>query len=252
MIDAIPERFRPAYQRIEGLQAQPRYVGAFIFGSIARGEATAESDFDVKVITDEDSTCTNINHPFVGGVKLDITFVSLRQQTAFTDDEISKGERVPMIAESILIFDKTGGLTALQQRAQSVQRQRAAPEQYQLIQFMAYHTDNKVTRHLKVDPAAALISMGMGLGDLMKLHYHIHGQWVVSDKRLLTDLARWDAPFVPLLRAFALASDLKLKYDLWEQIVDYILSPIGGRQPIAENNCTCDQCAVDLANFFEE
>ena len=74
VIANLPERFRPAYASIEALQAQPRYLGAFIFGSLARGEATDASDFDVKVITDADSTCTNINHPFVGGVKLDITF----------------------------------------------------------------------------------------------------------------------------------------------------------------------------------
>ncbi len=249
VIADLPERFRPAYERIESLQAQPRYVGAFIFGSLARGEATDVSDFDVKVITDADSTCTNINHPFVEGVKLDVTFVSIRQQTDFTEQEISKGERIPMIAESIIIFDKTGELAALKRRAQTVTRKAASPDEYQLMQFMAYHLDNKVTRQINVDPAGALLSMGMGLNELLHLHYKIRGQWVVSDKRLLGDLARWDAPFVPLLREFALAVDLQQKYALWERIVDYVVTPIGGRQPIDENNCQCDQCRADLANF---
>lgn len=247
----LPERFRPAYARILELQTQPRYVGAFIFGSLARGEATDASDFDVKVITDTDSTCSNINHPFVAGVKLDITFVSLRQQIEFTEQEIAKGERVPMIAESIIIFDQTGELTALKRRVETIKRQPAAPDEYQHIQFMAYHTDNKVTRQMGVDSAAAVLSMGMGLNELLHQHYKIRGQWVVSDKRLLHDLARWDAPLVPLLREFALAFDVQQKYALWEQIVDYVLAPIGGRQPIAENNCDCDQCRVDLANFAE-
>ncbi len=246
---AIPEQFRPAYQKIEALQAQQRYRGAFIFGSVARGEATERSDFDVKVVTDEDSTCTNINHPFVGDVKLDITFQSIRQLVEATEQEISRAWRIPMVAELIIVFDKTGELTTLKQQARAATPKQYTEDDHQLVQFMVHHLNDKATRLLAMDEAAALLSMGLGLGDLIAIHYQIHGRWQVSDKRLLTDLARWDASFGDLLRVFALAADAKAKYALWGQIVDYVLAPLGGRQPIVENNCHCDQCVRDLANF---
>ncbi len=247
--EKLPQRFRSAYMSVENLQSQPRYLGAFIFGSLARGEATAESDFDVKVVTDEDSSCININHPMINGVKLDITFQSLAQLAALIDQQLNQAVRMPMIAESIIVFDKTGGLMVLKERAQDAQPKKAAPKDYQLIQFIAYHVDNKVLRQINVDQAGALISMGMGLNELVKLHYQIHGRWGVSDKWLLSDLESWDVAFPPLLRDFALAGNVDTKFALWEKIIDYILVPIGGRQPIAENNCQCKQCLVDLANL---
>lgn len=51
----IPERFQAAYQHIKQLEQYERYIGAFIFGSLARGEATEKSDLDVQVLVDEDN-----------------------------------------------------------------------------------------------------------------------------------------------------------------------------------------------------
>ncbi|HJT55626.1 MAG TPA: nucleotidyltransferase domain-containing protein [Ktedonobacteraceae bacterium] len=80
----IPERFLAAYQSIQQLEQHERYIAAFIFGSLARGETTEERDTDVKVIVSEDNPCSNINHPVIHGVKLDLTFISLDQLRAAT------------------------------------------------------------------------------------------------------------------------------------------------------------------------
>ncbi|MPY86940.1 MAG: hypothetical protein GEU99_03370 [Luteitalea sp.] len=117
-IDQIPARFRPAVLRIQQLHAVERYQAAYIFGSVARGEATAASDLDVHVVVDDQNPCASINHPIINGVKLDLTFLSYEQLVTRTEREIDKGERVPMVAESMIVFDKTGELTCLRASAQ--------------------------------------------------------------------------------------------------------------------------------------
>ena len=167
MYSSLPARFLPAYHTIQHLEQGERYLAAFIFGSLARGEATEHSDFDVKVIVDEDNDCTNVNHPIIGGVKLDITFFSLKQLKVGTEKEIEQRERVPMLAESLIVFDKTGELATLQERARQVKPKPVPPEEYQFMQFMFYHGNNKVERNLETDPIAALLVMHVGLNDFL-------------------------------------------------------------------------------------
>jgi len=94
MLPVVPEPFQAAYYYIKRLEQYERYIGAFIFGSLARGEATEHSDLDIKAAIKEDNPCSNINHPVINGVKLDITFNSLQQLKTFTGDEIERRERV--------------------------------------------------------------------------------------------------------------------------------------------------------------
>ena len=83
--DEIPSRFRPAYEAVAGLARDERYVAALVFGSVARGEASAGSDFDAKIVVDGARSCGEINHPFVGGVKLDISFSTIEQLRQTTE-----------------------------------------------------------------------------------------------------------------------------------------------------------------------
>jgi predicted nucleotidyltransferase len=70
----VPARFRPAIRALEALAETDRYRAAFVFGSLARGEATEESDVDANVVTAEPVVCERINHPRIAGVKLDLSF----------------------------------------------------------------------------------------------------------------------------------------------------------------------------------
>ncbi len=246
-LPVIPERFQPAYYYIKQLEQYERYIGAFIFGSLARDEATEHSDLDVKVAINVDNPCNNINHPIINGVKLDITFNSLQQLKTFTDHEIEKHERVPMIAESLIVFDKTGALMQLRETAKQVQPRAITAADHQFIQFMFFHGNDKVERNLKTDPIAALFVMHVGLNDFLKFHYQIHQKWWVSSKRLLTDLRIWDEPLVYLMERFVSTCELATKYQFWSAIIDHILEPLGGRQPITENNCDCVVCREDLS-----
>lgn len=244
---AIPARFLPAFHSIQRLERDKRYLAAFIFGSLARGEATEQSDVDVKVIVDEENDCTNVNHPIIDGVKLDITFHSFSQTKAQLEREMKERERVPMLAESIIIFDKTVELGMLQEQARQVRPKPVLPEEHQFMQFMFYHGNNKVERNLETDPITALLVMHVGLDDYLHWHYRLQQHWWVSSKRMLRDLRSWDAPLAGLLEQFVVTSELHEKFTYWSAIIDHILEPFGGRQPISENNCHCEVCERDLS-----
>jgi predicted nucleotidyltransferase len=243
----IPPRFHPAYQHVQRLAQYERYQAALIFGSLARGEATGESDMDVKVVTDEDNTCANINHPEIGGVKLDLSFSSISQFREGLNREIASRERIPILAESLIVFDKTGELTELCELAKMVQPRKITTDEIQFLQFMFYHGNNKAERNLQSDPVTALLVMHVGLNDFLQFHYRIQGRWWVSSKRLLADLRSWDPALARLVERFVMGCDVQAKFQAWSDIIDYILEPLGGRQPIAQNNCDCAACRVDLA-----
>ncbi len=246
----MPARFLAAYQKIKELEQHDRYVGAFIFGSVTRGDHTDQSDVDVKVVVGEDNACRNINHPFVGDVKLDITFISLEQLQASTDEELQKGRRPPMLAGSMIIFDKTGELAALKARADRARPKPFDEHDRQFIQFMIYHANDKAERHVDGDPLTALLVMHISFADVLRMHYQIQERWWLSDKKLLRDLQRWDPRLAALVEAFISTADVQRKFALWSEVIDYVLLPLGGRQPIAENNCDCEQCRADLAHFL--
>jgi hypothetical protein len=250
MPPALPERFLPAYRHVQYLERNERYLAALIFGSLARGESTEASDMDVKVVVNENNPCANVNHPIIGGVKLDISFGSFEQLKAVTMLEIERRERIPVVAESLIVFDKTGELTALQAEAQHIQPKPVEPHEYQFMQFMFYHGNNKVERNLHSDPITALFVMHVGLNDFLHYHYRLQQRWWVSSKRLLVDLRNWDTALVPLIEQFVATSDVQVKFQFWSAIIDHILQPLGGRQPIEENNCECEICQRDLGTLL--
>lgn len=243
----VSPRFLPAYRALARLAQEPRYLGAFIFGSVAHGDTTGESDCDVIVVVDADNPCENINHPMIGGVKLDITFPSLAQFMVLTQRQMEERKRPAWIAHALIVFDKTGDLTRLRADAEAVTPKPLSDADRQYIQFMVYHADDKVSRHMERDPAAALLVMHTSVLDLIHFHYQIQGHWHLSSKRILADLRTWDAPFAALVERFVTLSDAHEKQQAWAAIIDYILIPLGGRQPISENNCDCPVCCDDLA-----
>jgi hypothetical protein len=245
----VPDRFRPALEAIERLGEDDAYRAAFLFGSIVRGETTRFSDVDVQVVARDENPCRNINHPVVNGVKLDLTFKSFAQVRAATEQEVARGERVPMLAESAIVFDKDGQLTALRAEVAATRPRPVDPREHQLMQFMLFHADDKVRRHIDADPASALLVMQTTLADVLKMHYRLHQRWWTSNKRLLHDLRAWDAPMADLVERFVTASAPTAKFVAWSAILDHTAASMGGRQPIAENNCACPRCAADLGAF---
>lgn len=245
----VPARFAEAYRSVQRLAGQERYLGAFIFGSVARGEATERSDLDVKVIVDRDNACGNINHPVISDVKLDLTFISLAQLRRDTEQERTRAVRVPMLAESIIVFDKTGALAELREWARQATPEHATPADFQLLRFSVYHVHNKVARALESDAPAALLAMHLGLAELLDIDRRLQGRWEVSSKRLLSELRTADPPLAGLVEAFVATAGLHAKFRLWTDIVAHIAQPLGGWAD-AENTCDCAVCREDLATLL--
>jgi hypothetical protein len=243
---AVPARFAAACGHVQRLEREGRYRGAFIFGSVARGAATARSDLDVQVLVDQDNPCSNINHPVIGDVKLDLTFVSLAQLRRATEQEVARAARVPMLAESVIIFDKTGALAELRAWAREATPAHATPADYQRLRFSVFHVHTKVTRALESDAPSALLAMHTGLAELFNLYRRLQGRWEVSSKRLLPELRVVDPPLAGLVEDFVATADLHAKFRLWTDIVTYIARPLGSWAD-AENTCDCAVCRADLA-----
>lgn len=238
-------------QAIERLAARDRYVGAFVFGSVAHGTASAASDLDVRVVVAADNPCSALNHALVGGVKLDIAFCSLEQLERQTDEEIADGRRAPMFAGALVLFDKTGRLEELKGRADAARSPAYDPKDARLDRFVLHHANDKVARALESDPASALWSMHATVNDVVAVHYRARGRLTVSSKKLLADLDRWDETLADLLRRFVGEGDAKTKFGTWTTILDHVSAEIGGRPPIEENVCDCPDCEADLAALLD-
>jgi hypothetical protein len=142
-LHTLPDDLRPAVARLAALYREPRYLGALIFGSVARGYATAQSDLDVKVIVDEDNPCEQINHPPLHPTrKLDLSFRSLAQLAAESEATIAASERQPLLAGARIVFDKTGRLSELIARADAASPRPFAPADAQQMQFLVAHADD--------------------------------------------------------------------------------------------------------------
>lgn len=234
MVFEILEKFQPIIQRLTDLEKKDEYDGAFLFGSLARGDAAGESDVDANIITRDENPNIHILHPYIAGVKLDLTFLSYKQLATRTKEEEGKG-RIPMVAESVILFDKTGELTDLKDTLIKQKPPQLQEEEYPDIQFQIHHANEKVERNLDKEPRAALLAMHVGVNELLKFHYKIHGKWWVSNKRLMADLEQWDPKLLQLLESFLCTCVVQEKYTHWTAIIDYILAPIGGRQNIDHN-----------------
>lgn len=245
----IPKPFLSAIKKIEDLKKYDHYLGAFVFGSLARGEQSAKSDLDVIVTVGKNSGCNEVNHPYINGIRLDISFRTIKQVTDQIERMVVKGEAIPFIGESIIIFDKTGELRKLRTKYKKLKKKKAGKKDLQFIQYMIYHADDKTKRNLEDDPVTALFAMNININDILKFYYHINGRWWISNKRLISDLKTWDPSLARLIKKFILENELKAKYKIWSRILDHVAKPIGGRMKIIDMNCNCKDCKVDLARL---
>jgi predicted nucleotidyltransferase len=244
------DKFQDATAKITTLQRHDYYEAAFVFGSLAREEITENSDLDVQVITLEDNPSIDILHPFINGIKLDLSFLSYDQLLQRTkEEETKRPQRVTMVGESTILFDKTGRLTKLRDYYKDKQPVKLSETSYGFQKFLIYHANQKVERNLQSNPETALLAMHVGIGELLQIHYGVHGHWWVSDKRLLGDLESWDKKLFTLVRRFVTEAEPSEKFILWSQIVDHIADPIGGHRDISEPEIISEISARGLTDM---
>ncbi len=246
----IPARFVKAVEMIKRLEKNDRYEAAFIFGSVAEGSTSDQSDLDIIVIIDQHNPCENVSHPHINGVKLDISFTGFAKFKAQTERHLKIDDRLTGLMNSIILFDKTGRVTGLKEAIKNMKPKRYTKEDYQWTQFMLYHANSKVERYISSNPSSALYSMHANIGEVLKNHYKLHGKWWVSSKKILEDLETWDKPLATLVRKFVSTAEVKKKFQAWSQIIDHVAAIMEGRQPIEENICNCSTCGQDLKNLL--
>lgn len=206
---SIPERFQPALDAVRALAQHERYLAAYVFGSVAK-----------------DNPCPNLGHPDLWGYKVDLSFRSLEQVRELAEQQGAEGQRPPWPGPALIVFDKTGELHALQQEFSGWTRATASESQRHFVEFIVYHSDDKVHHYAREDP------------------FLLNRQWWASSKNVLARLRTWDAPLAGLVERFVATGELEAKLVLWDAIVDHVLVPFGGRRPVSENNCTCAVCTT--------
>lgn len=232
------------------LKKDNRYRACLVFGSAVRGDFVQGSDIDVKVIV-EGKKHEELNHLRIFGIKFDISFNSIEKLREDTEKELERSKRIPIVSESIILFDKDGRLKELVLEAQK----RMSPKKYEKskydwVRFVILNEDLKVRRHITTNPVAANHVMHTGLHDIIDIYYQIEGRWHVSNKKTLEDLNKWNPKFRNILIKFLSSKNTETKFSYWTKIIDHVLKNLGGRIDIEKTGCGCDVCKNDIV-FLE-
>lgn len=205
------------------------------------------------MIVNEDASCRNINHPIIGGVQLNLTFLSLEQFEERTQKEIEDRARMRAltIAESIIVFDKKGIVRHMREEARQLRPDKLSSWQQQGIQSLALHRTEMIACRLEDDPLTAVLLMHTDVIHLLLAHYKQHQRWWVGSHRLLADLSTWDLEMACLVENFVTASEVHTKFQRWSAILDHVLQPLGGRQLLPARNCPCSRCQKAVALLLE-
>lgn len=252
---ALKAQFDAAVQRLTSLQQHDRYEGCFVFGSYVTGEIHAQSDLDVVVLVADAASCPEVSHPRLNEIRLDISFNSFESIQRYIHKTLALSlPPKPWLYDTYrILFDKQGRLHELAAWVQ----QNAKPAAYTAadeddIQVTCYYTLTKARKALETQPEVALLVMQTDLNDLLRYYYKLAGRWRVSNKKLLHDLQSWDPIMHELLRAFLTATTAAQKFVVWEQMIDRVLAPLGGRNFAKyEGVCGCERCVCDLQHVYK-
>jgi hypothetical protein len=202
------------------------------------------------VIVDKKSSCRRVHHPYIEGVRLDLIFISLEQLEKITYQEIEQRQRIHQlsIAESMVIFDKTGSIRRMQEKARQLERSSVSQNEQYNIQCKVLHYHDVVERDRKNDPYRALLFMHTNLLEILSAHYRLQRKWGHSTQHILIDLRSWDTELTQLIETFVTADNMQVKFNLWSAIIDYVLKPLGGRNLLPpHDHRPCNRCQPALA-----
>ncbi|MBI2626739.1 MAG: nucleotidyltransferase domain-containing protein [Parcubacteria group bacterium] len=245
----LNRRVAKVFSILKKLKDDERYRACLIFGSSVRGEFVKGSDIDVKVVVGGKDH-SELNHIRIDGIKLDISFNSIERLREDTEKELERAKRIPIVSESIVLFDKDGKLKDLIADA----KKRRLPKKYSKskhdwVRFVILNEDLKVKRHLHTDPVAANHVMHTGLRDILDMYYEIVGRWHTSNKKTLSDLKKWDPKLRDILTKILSAKNMDDKFTHWTKMIDHILNKLGGRIDIEKTGCDCKICQQDISHL---
>lgn len=240
----IPKKFIPALNKIKALEKKDCYLGAFLFGSGVRGELNDQSDLDVYIVVSDDCCCKDTSHPCVRGIKLDISFKSLSALEEDMLEQLRKDDRIPMVCESVILFDKTGKIQKLKDRLFKTPRKKLTKNDLRTHRFLINHFHEQVIKTLRKNKDHGLVAMNVRLEDVIKRHYMLSRRYRVSPKRLMDDLKQWDKKFYKLIMGFVKENEIDKKFEYWGKMIKHVLQNAGVGEK--ENVCNCKSCEKHL------
>lgn len=238
-------------ERLVSIRDRDEIRSLLLFGSAARGEMQEHSDIDAIFIVVDGHGTRHLQHTYIKGIKLDVSFNTFEQFVALTEEQIASGDRIPMICESKILFDKDGALLKFKKSLSDIVPGDLNPDERKFQLFMVSHLNTKMRRFVEDgDLVQAELVMHYALSDLLKRHYRLHKKWRVSDKRLLSDLREWDLVMAELVGSFVSEHDTLKKFEIWKQMVRKVSAGIDMANT-ASVSCDCETCRSNMAMLGE-
>lgn len=210
----------------------PGALGAFVGGSITRGEGTPTSDIDIAVLFDENFEDVHRNSVIEEGWLIEFFVHNPKAQNYYFDKDRRRGMCVMphLVADGIVIPEERPELLLQRERARAV-IEKGPPPLSRDEQDIRRYTISALLDDLEGsdDPAvdnAVLSLLHESLGDF---HLRVRGRWSGFGKSLIRSLRAEDVEFASAFeRAFASGFAGKGMRPVI-QLAAEVLAPHGGR-----------------------
>jgi predicted nucleotidyltransferase len=224
-------------QAIERIQAEfgNDLLGLIVGGSRLRSEADRQSDLDfVVIIARPQRKRWNF---VIEGVEVETLINPLFQMRRYFEDERIDGRGLMphLCSTGHIVYDPQGVMAALQAEAISIWKAGPPPLSEREHWQFRYHAADALRDLADVeteDPERAAFLVGLTLPKLINQHYRISGRWLSKPKRLLNDLANWDAVAASLARrACKDGATISDRCAAIRGLANHVLVPLGGVMP---------------------
>lgn len=217
----------------------PGALGAFVGGSVARGEGTPTSDIDIAVLFDEAFEDVHRNTIIEDGWLIEFFVQNPKAQNFYFDKDRRRGMCVMphLVADGIIIPEECPELLLQKERARAVIKQGPPPLSQAELDIRRY-TIAALVDDLDGagDPAeknAVLSLLHESLGDF---HLRARGHWSGFGKSLIRCLRAEDADFASAFESAFASGFAGGDMASLAALVDDVLSPHGGR--LQEGYCS--------------
>jgi hypothetical protein len=214
---------------IDELQAEfgPDLLGVLVSGSRIHGVPGPTSDLDTHVLIGGWRR-RRINR-LLHGLEIEM-FVNppARIPGYFSD---GRGVTLHMFAFGRSIYDPRGIVAGLQEQARELWAagpEPVAPAMYWHHRYAPADVLNDLADVGASDPATANLLINKASDMLIATHYALNRRWPAKTKRLLADLAAWDAAAAAQLRLAHAPDPLESRRTALLALAEHVLAPIGG------------------------
>ncbi len=213
-------------------------LGVLATGSRIRGEGDANSDIDLHVVIAQPRR--QRRNVVVAGVEVEMFLNPPCQIRRYFKDGRASGRGVDqhMWSTGRVVYDPRGVLAELQAEAQAQWKAGPPPlppEQLWMYRYAAADMLRDIGDVLHSDPERAVYLIGAEIPQVVDDYYRIAGRWRVKRKRVLNDLATWDAHAATLARQ-ACAGAPDERYHALHALVEHCLAALGGPMPLVWQN----------------